>query len=120
MYEGGYDFISDFIFKKLNNIDRYLLEFDTVRAGGFECLNQLKNTQKEVFLGLISSKTEYVESELEITQRIQEASQFLPLAQLGLCLQSGFASTEEGNKVSYDTQWAKIKLMNAVAKKFWS
>ncbi|MFP8818201.1 5-methyltetrahydropteroyltriglutamate--homocysteine S-methyltransferase [Acinetobacter johnsonii] len=120
LYEGGYDFVSDFIFKKLNNIDRYLLEFDTARAGGFECIAQLQNTKKEVFLGLISSKTEYVESELEITQRIQEASQFLPLAQLGLCLQSGFASTEEGNKVSYDTQWVKIKLMNTVAKKFWS
>lgn len=120
LYEGGYDFVSDFIFKKLNNIDRFLLEFDTARAGRFECIAKLQNTQTEVFLGLISSKTEYVESEQEITQRIQEASQYLPLVQLGLCLQSGFASTEEGNKISYDTQWSKIKLMNTVAKKFWS
>ena len=86
----------------------------------FESIAKLQNTQTEAFLGLISSKTEYVETEQEITQRIQEATQYLPLAQLGLCLQSGFASTEEGNKVSYDTQWAKIKLMNTVAKKFWS
>lgn len=120
LYEGSYDFVSDFIFKKLNNIDRFLLEFDTERAGGFECIAKLQNTQKEVFLGLISSKNEYVESEQEIAQRIQEATQYLPLEQLGLCLQSGFASTEEGNKISYDTQWAKIKLMNTVAKKFWS
>lgn len=120
LYEGSYDVVSDFIFRKLNNIDRFLLEFDTARAGGFECIAKLQNTETELFLGLISSKTEYVESEQEIMQRIQEATQYLPLAQLGLCLQSGFASTEEGNKISYDTQWAKIKLMNTVSKKFWS
>ena len=59
-----------------------------------------------------------MESELEITQRTQDASQYWPLTQLGLCLQSGFASTEEGNKIFYYTQWAKIKLMNKVAKKY--
>ena len=101
------------------NIDRYLLEFDTDRAGGFEPIALLKGTQTEVFLGLVSSKKEYVESEDDISQRIHDATQFLPIEQLGLCLQSGFASTEEGNKVSYDTQWEKIKLMNKVAKKFW-
>jgi 5-methyltetrahydropteroyltriglutamate--homocysteine methyltransferase len=119
LYQGDYDFVSDYIFKKLNNIDRYLLEFDTQRAGGFESLSNLKGTQAEVFLGLISSQQEYLESEKEISLRIHEASQFLPLEQLGLCLQSGFASTEEGNKISYDTQWAKIKLMNKIAKQFW-
>ncbi|WP_228723972.1 hypothetical protein [Acinetobacter sp. 10FS3-1] len=85
----------------------------------FEPLVKLKNTQSEVFLGLISSKNEYLESEAEISKRITKATQFLPIEQLGLCLQSGFASTEEGNQLSYDTQWAKIKLMNQVAKKFW-
>lgn len=119
LYQGDYGFVSDYIFKKLNNIDRYLLEFDTERAGGFEPIALLKGTQAEVFLGLVSSKKEYLESEEDISQRIREAMNFLPIEQLGLCLQSGFASTEEGNKVSYDTQWAKIKLMNKVAKKFW-
>jgi len=119
LYQGNYDFVSDYIFKKLSNIDRFLLEFDTERAGGFEPLVKLKNTQSEVFLGLISSKNEYLESEAEISKRITKATQFLPIEQLGLCLQSGFASTEEGNQLSYDTQWAKIKLMNQVAKKFW-
>lgn len=119
LYEGGYDFVSEYIFKKLTNIDRFLLEFDTDRAGSFESLEKLKGSQAEVFLGLISSKKEYIESELEIALRIQEATKYLPIEQLGLCLQSGFASTEEGNKISYDTQWEKIKLMNKVAKKFW-
>lgn len=119
LYEGGYDFVSDYIFKQLTNIDRFLLEFDTDRAGSFESIEKLKGSQAEVFLGLISSKKEYIESELEIAQRIQEATKYLPIEQLGLCLQSGFASTEEGNKISYDTQWEKIKLMNKVVKKFW-
>lgn len=119
MYQGNYDFVSEYIFKKLKNIDRFLLEFDTDRAGGFEPISKLKNTEAEVFLGLISSKKEYLESEEDIFQRIDEATQFLPIEQLGLCFQSGFASTEEGNKISYDTQWEKIKLMNKVAKKFW-
>ena len=119
LYQGDYHFISTYIFKQLINIDRYLLEFDTDRAGGFEPIALLKGTQTEVFLGLVSSKKEYLESEDSISQRIHAATQFLPIEQLGLCLQSGFASTEEGNKISYDTQWEKIKLMNKVAKKFW-
>lgn len=119
LYQGSYDFVSKYIFKKINNVDRFLLEFDTDRAGGFEPIELLKGTQAEVFLGLVSSKKEYLESEEDISKRIHEATQFLPIDQLGLCLQSGFASTEEGNKISYDTQWEKIKLMNKVAKKFW-
>ncbi len=119
LYQGDYNFISTYIFEQLINIDRYLLEFDKDRAGGFEPIALLKGTQTEVFLGLVSSKKEYVESEDDISQRIHDATQFLPIEQLGLCLQSGFASTEEGNKISYDTQWEKIKLMNKVAKKFW-
>ena len=97
----------------------FLLEFDTDRAGGFEPIAKLKNSQAEVFLGLVSSKVERVETYQEIAKRIHEASQYLPMEQLGLCLQSGFASTEEGNKVSYDTQWNKINLMNDLAKEFW-
>ena len=119
LYQGSYDFVSEYIFEKLNNIDRFLLEFDTDRAGGFESIAKLKNSQAEVFLGLVSSKVEQVENYQEISKQIHEASQYLPMTQLGLCLQSGFASMEEGNKVSYDTQWNKIKLMNDLAKEFW-
>lgn len=119
LYQGDYDFIADHVLNELQNIDRYFLEFDTERAGGFEPLAKLQSAQAEVFLGLISTKTERVETRSEIITRIQTASNFLPLERLGLCLQSGFASMEEGNKVSYDTQWKKIKLMNEVAKEVW-
>ena len=119
LYQGGYDFVADHVLNELQNIDRYFLEFDTERAGGFEPLAKLQSSQAEVFLGLISTKTERVEGRSEIISRIQTASNFLPLERLGLCLQSGFASMEEGNKVSYDTQWKKIKLMNEVAKEVW-
>ena len=119
LYQGDYDFVSEYIFEQVNNIDRFFLEFDTVRAGGFEPISKLKNSRAEVFLGLISSKTENIENPQAITQKIREASQYLPIEQLGLCLQSGFASTEEGNKISYDTQWNKIKLMHTVANEFW-
>ena len=119
LYQGSYDWVSDYIFTQLTQIDRFLLEFDTQRAGGFECLAKLQHTQAEVFLGLISSKTDYLENEQEISMRLHQATQYLPLQQLGLCLQSGFASSEEGNKLAYAMQWEKIKLMNQVAKKFW-
>ncbi|MDY6489417.1 5-methyltetrahydropteroyltriglutamate--homocysteine S-methyltransferase [Acinetobacter faecalis] len=119
LYSGGYEFLADHVFEKLTNIDRYLLEFDTERSGNFEPLEKLKNSQADVFLGLISSKKEMLETSDEIIERINTATNFLPLERLGLCLQSGFASMEEGNKISYDTQWKKIKLMNRVAQEIW-
>lgn len=119
LYTGGYDFIITHVLNHLHNIDRYFLEFDTSRAGGFEPLAKLKSLDVEVFLGLISSKTEIVETQSEIISRVEEASKFIPLDRLGICLQSGFASMEEGNQISYDTQWKKMTLMNEVAKKIW-
>ena len=119
LYSGGYEFLADHVFEKLINIDRYLLEFDTERSGDFEPLEKLKNSQADVFLGLISSKKEMLETSDEIIERINTATNCLPLERLGLCLQSGFASMEEGNKISYDTQWKKIKLMNRVAQEIW-
>ena len=119
LYQGGYVPVADFIFEKLNNIDRYLLEFDTERAGSFEPLAKLQGTQAEVFLGLISTKLETLEDKAKVIARIEQAAEYLPLAQLGLCLQSGFASMEEGNRISYDTQWKKLKLMNEIAQQIW-
>ncbi|WP_407303879.1 5-methyltetrahydropteroyltriglutamate--homocysteine S-methyltransferase [Acinetobacter sp.] len=119
LYQGDYDFITDHVLNKLHNIDRYFLEFDTERAGSFEPLAKLINLDLDIFLGLISTKKEMLETRSEIISRIKAASEFIPLERLGLCLQSGFASMEEGNKVSYDTQWKKIKLMNEVAKEVW-
>ena len=119
LYQGGYAAIESFIFEKLHNIDRYLLEFDTERAGGFEPLAKLQGTNAEVFLGLISTKLETVEDKAQVIAKIHQASEYLPLEQLGLCPQSGFASMEEGNRISYDTQWKKLKLMNEIAQDVW-
>ena len=119
LYQGGYAAIESFIFEKLHNIDRYLLEFDTERAGGFEPLAKLQGTNAEVFLGLISTKIETVEDKTKLIAKIQQAAAYLPLEQLGLCPQSGFASMEEGNRISYDTQWKKLKLMNEIAQDVW-
>ena len=119
LYQGGYADIESFIFEKLHNIDRYLLEFDTERAGGFEPLAKLQGTNAEVFLGLISTKLETVEDKAQVIAKIHQASEYLPLEQLGLCPQSGFASMEEGNRISYDTQWKKLKLMNQIAQDVW-
>lgn len=119
LYQGDYGFIVEHVLNLLHNVDRYLLEFDDQRAGDFAALAQLKDPQVEVFLGLISSKYEVLEKKSELMTRLQAASEFVPLSRLGLCLQSGFASSEEGNKISYDTQWKKIKLMNEVAKQVW-
>ena len=119
LYQGGYAAIESFIFEKLHNIDRYLLEFDTERAGGFEPLAKLQGTNAEVFLGLISTKIETVEDKTKLIAKIQQAAAYLPLEQLGLCPQSGFASMEEGNRISYDTQWKKLKLMNEIVQEVW-
>lgn len=119
LYQGGYEFMASYIFERLHNIDRYLLEFDTERAGSFAPLAMLQGTQAEVFLGLISTKLETVENKAKIIAKIHQAAQYLPLEQLGICLQSGFASMEEGNRISYDTQWKKLKLMHEIAQAVW-
>lgn len=119
LYQGGYEIVSSYLFEKLQNVDRFLLEFDTERSGDFKPLSKLKNTHTEVFLGLISTKKESIEDKAKIIELIQQASEYLPLDQLGICLQSGFASMEEGNKISYDTQWKKLKLMNEIAAEVW-
>lgn len=118
-YQGGYGAIEDFIFKHLKNIDRYFLEYDTERAGGFEPLAKLQGSNAEVILGLITSKVEELEDKNAIIARIYEAAQYLPLEQLGLSPQCGFSSTEEGNKVPYDAQWRKLQLINEIVAEVW-
>lgn len=119
-YQGGYDVIDNFIFKGLKNIDRYFLEYDDDRSGGFEPLQLLKGTNSEVVLGLVTSKTEELENPTAIKNRILEASQFLPLEQLALSPQCGFSSTEEGNRVPYDAQWRKLELIQAIVNDVWT
>ncbi len=118
-YEGGYDVIEDFIFKSLDNVDRYFLEYDTERAGGFAPLAKLNRPDAEVVLGLVTSKVGELEAKETIIARIHEAAQYLPLSQLALSPQCGFSSTEEGNKVSYQSQWDKLAFIRDITATVW-
>jgi len=114
---GGYEPIADLMFNKLN-IDGYFLEWDNERSGGFEPLRFLPKG-KTVILGLVTSKTGTLETRDALLRRIEEASKFAPLDQLCLSPQCGFASTEEGNTLAEEEQWAKLKLVVDVAKEVW-
>lgn len=115
--EGGYDAIAEKLFGELR-VDRFLLEYDDERSGGFEPL-RLVPRGKLVVLGLVSSKLAEVESADDLRRRIDQASKFVPLEELALSPQCGFASTMEGNLVSEDIQWAKLKLVADTARAVW-
>ena len=100
------------------NIDGYFLEWDNDRSGGFEPLRFLPKG-KTVILGLVTSKTGTLETRDALLRRIDEASKFAPLDQLCLSPQCGFASTEEGNTLAEDEQWAKLKLVVDVSREVW-
>ncbi|KAA8733839.1 5-methyltetrahydropteroyltriglutamate--homocysteine S-methyltransferase [Acinetobacter qingfengensis] len=119
IYEGGYDSVEDYIFQQIENVDRYFLEYDDQRSGGFSPLAKLKGKNAEVVLGLITSKVEQLEDKQAIIARIHEAAEFLPLTQLALSPQCGFSSTEEGNRVDYDAQWKKLELINEIVAEVW-
>ena len=115
---GGYPPIADKLFNDLA-VDGYFLEWDTERAGGLEPLRSLPKGDKTVVLGLVTSKTGKLEDKGAIERRIEEASKFAPLDQLCLSPQCGFASTEEGNTLSEDEQWAKLARVVEIAKEVW-
>lgn len=115
--EGSYDAIAERLFGGLR-FDRLLLEYDTERAGGFEPLRFVPKGVT-VVLGLITTKTGRVESARELIERIEEASQFLPLEQLALSPQCGFASGIAGNLLTEDEQWRKLEVMMDVARQVW-
>jgi len=115
--EGGYDAIAEKLFGTLA-VDRFLLEYDDARSGTFEPLRFVPHTKTAV-LGLVSSKRPEIESGDQIIGRIKEASRHLPLENLALSPQCGFASTLEGNLVSEDDQWAKLRLVVETARKVW-
>ena len=114
---GGYEPIADLLFNAVN-VDGYFLEWDNDRAGGFEPLRFLPKG-KTVVLGLITSKTGALEDKELMKRRIAEAAQYVPLDQLCLSPQCGFASTEEGNVLSEEEQWAKLRLAVEVAAEVW-
>ncbi len=114
---GGYQPVAAYLFGR-ENVHAYYLEFDSERAGDFSPLAEVSG-DKQVVLGLISSKTSELEDKETIINRIKEASQYLPLSHLCLSTQCGFASTEEGNELTEEQQWAKIALVTEVAKEVW-
>lgn len=115
--QGGYDSIAEKLFSTLN-VDRFLLEYDDERSGTFEPL-RLVPRGKQVVLGLISSKRPELESSSELVQRIHEAARYVPLEDLALSPQCGFASTAEGNLISEEQQWAKLRLAVDTARQVW-
>jgi 5-methyltetrahydropteroyltriglutamate--homocysteine methyltransferase len=114
---GGYEPVAEVLFNKIN-VNGYFLEWDTERAGGFEPLRFLPKG-KTVVLGIVTSKSGVLESKDELKRRIDEASKYCPLDQLCLSPQCGFASTEEGNLLSQDEQWAKLERIVEVAEEVW-
>lgn len=115
--EGGYDAIAERLFHELT-VDRFLLEYDDERAGGFAPLRFVPKN-KMVVLGLVSSKRAELENKQELLQRIEEAAKVLSLEQLALSPQCGFASTMEGNDLTEADQWAKLRLVVETAREVW-
>ena len=115
--EGGYDAIAEKLFGQLQ-VDAFLLEYESERAGSFEPLRFVPRG-KTVVLGLVSSKVPQLESQDQLVRRIEEASKYVPLENLALSPQCGFASTMEGNLLTEDDQWRKLKLVVDTAAKVW-
>jgi 5-methyltetrahydropteroyltriglutamate--homocysteine methyltransferase len=119
MAEGGYEPIADALFNA-TNVDEYLLEYDTPRAGDFEPLRFVPEG-KVVILGLVSTKTPELESEDELKRRIDEAAKFVPLERLGISPQCGFSSGGGGGQpITQDDTRRKIELLQRVAADVWS
>jgi 5-methyltetrahydropteroyltriglutamate--homocysteine methyltransferase len=116
--EGGYDFVAEALFGSLE-VDGFFLEFDDARSGGFEPLRFVP-PGKRVVLGLVTTKRGALESKDELKRRIDEAARYVPLDQLCLSPQCGFASTVEGNALTYDEEVAKLRLIVATAHEVWS
>ncbi len=116
--EGGYEPIAEILLGRLN-YDGYFLEYDSERAGGFEPLRFLPKGDKIVVLGLVTSKSGTLEKKAEVERRIEEATRYVALEQLCLSPQCGFASTEEGNELAEDEQWAKLRMVVEIADEVW-
>ena len=114
---GGYEPVAEILFNTIK-VHGYFMEYDSERAGGFEPLRFLPKG-KTVVLGLVTSKTGQLETRDTIFRRIEEAARFAPLEQLALSPQCGFASTEEGNTLAEEEQWAKLKMIVDIADEVW-
>jgi 5-methyltetrahydropteroyltriglutamate--homocysteine methyltransferase len=117
MGAGGYEAVQEILFNKIN-VHGYFMEYDDQRSGGFEPLRMLPKG-KSVVLGIATTKSGKLESKDELKRRIDEAAKYAPLDQLCISGQCGFASTEEGNTLTEDEQWAKLRRMVEVAEDVW-
>ena len=113
---GGYEPVAKTLFGHCR-VDGFFLEYDSDRAGDFTPLRYIKN--QKVVLGLITSKSGDLEDKDEVIARIKEASQYVPLEQLCLSPQCGFSSTEEGNILTIEAQWDKLKLIDEIVHEVW-
>ncbi|WBV20790.1 cobalamin-independent methionine synthase II family protein [Pantoea piersonii] len=116
--EGGYEPVAEILFGGVN-IDAFFLEYDNERSGGFEPLRFIKPGHQKVVLGLVTTKNGELEDPTQVKARLQEAAKFVSLDQICLSPQCGFASTEEGNSLSEEQQWAKIRLVVDIAGQVW-
>ncbi len=117
MGTGGYEAEQDILFNRIK-VHGYFMEYDSDRAGGFEPL-RLVPKDRQIVLGLVTTKTGRLESKDDIKRRIDEATKYIPLDQLCLSPQCGFASTEEGNTLAEDEQWAKLRMIVELAEEVW-
>src|SRR5262252_9447961 len=115
--EGGYDAIAEKLFSRLE-VDRFLLEYDTDRSGSFEPL-RLVPRGKDIVLGLVTTKEPTLEREDDVCRRIDQAARYIPLDNLAISPQCGFASIAAGNLLSEIDQWKKLQLVVDVARKTW-
>jgi 5-methyltetrahydropteroyltriglutamate--homocysteine methyltransferase len=116
--EGGWDFVAEALLNELD-VDGFFMEWDDERSGGFEPLRFLPKGPKQVVLGLVTTKRGALESRDELLRRIEEASRYAPLEQLCLSPQCGFSSTVEGNALTEEEQWEKLRLVVEVAREVW-
>jgi 5-methyltetrahydropteroyltriglutamate--homocysteine methyltransferase len=116
MAEGGYDAVAEAVFQ--TEVDGFFLEYDSARAGGFEPLRFLPKGKK-VVLGLVSSKKAQLENKDALKRRVDEASKYVPLENLCLSPQCGFASSEVGNQLTEDDQRRKLALIVETAREIW-
>lgn len=113
---GGYEPVAETLFGGCR-VDGFFLEYDSDRAGGFEPLRFIKD--QKVVLGLVTSKDAKLEDKQAVIARIHEAAKYVPLEQLAVSPQCGFASTEEGNLVTEEDQWKKLALVKEIAEEVW-
>lgn len=116
--EGGYEPVAEVLFGGVN-VDAFFTEYDNDRSGDFAPLRFIRPGHQQVVLGLITTKNGELENPQGVKARLAEAAQYVPLEQICLSPQCGFASTEEGNALSEDQQWQKVRLVTSIAADVW-